>query len=402
MDLSNINKINSVPNTYFKECLFRGKNKSEDHNEFLNNIINDIVDLFNKASNIENNVNSITENVMLENNMLIEDNKILTNKITELNQIINNYSIYNNKINYIYPRNIENDMYFKSIIDNRKSCITVNHFSSCSKVNVLDESTNSTFVPKSLKYGITINPNGQKNNDDILSMEENEFANCFNNDLSDFYYNKVTTNNNVDYINAEVIITLPEDIISTRNINEINVDLTPFKGPVINKISHRLGNGFWCEIEELKDLETYNNGINENFKLNFSKIQCNQLKIDLTLNKYTNINDSKVFYFGFKNIDIKENNYNNYSLFNFTHEFKEKNTIIINNIEAIYNNKKSLSGNLIQFEYYYVDNNDIKHKIVDSLPFVMPTNKLFVKCKLYNNEDSTPNISKIEINYKNM
>lgn len=407
--------INNIPSTKRKSVGYRSNISSEETNEFNDNVLNDILDLFNKANNISKELDENKSIIDTETNHLKFKIKKLESKLdtitSKYNSVITNTNVLSK---YIYPiEMISINQNSNAFIDTSYNTITMSAISSEPKTYIHDEIYDKSFTPPSL-YVETEYLNINKDID-ILKTEENEINNCLCGDNNKYWIREITTNSNIQEIEAKITITLPEDILTTRDINEILVKPYPTNSIDIINIEYSNYNDFKIQVPTFSEFATSQSEYNilynpeteeyelldvDSIKLNFKEIAATKLIVTFRQKYFTKNSDgTNNFVFGFKDIDIRNNKYpNSYNSFQFNIDFNTNKTVTLSNVEPIITNNTQVEKKSIVFDYYYIDHNGEMNKIFDKLPFICPTNKIFVKGRMFSN-NCTPNITKFKIDY---
>lgn len=407
--------INNVASTTRKEVGYRSNISSNEINEFNDTVLNDLLDLFNKANNISKELD--------ENKMIIDsETNHLKYKIKrlegELETLQNKYNslIGDNKVQtkYIYPVDVvTNNLDSTAYVDTIFNSITMTPVSSESKTFIYDELYDKSFVPPTLYVDteyVNINPKV-----DIIKTEENDITNCMCSNNNKYWIRQVTTNADVKEIVGKIYITLPDDVITTRNINEVLVKPYPTNALDIISIEYVNHNDIKNAIPTFSefainqsdfniifnpDTEEYELADVDSIKLNFKDISATQIIITFRQKYYNkNIDNTNTFTFGFKDIDIRNNKYSNsYNTFQFEVDFNTNKIVTLSDVVPVITNNTQMDNKSITFDFYSVTDTGSINKILDKLPFVCPTNKLLVKGKMFSN-NCTPNVTKFKVNY---
>lgn len=407
--------ISNVPSTKRKQVGYRTNISSSDINEFNDNVLNDLLDLFNKTNNISKELE--------ENKMIIDsETNHLKFKIKrleeELETVKSKYDsiLSDNKIHtkYIYPTNIVSEnTNSTSYIDTVYNSITLTPLNTQPKTYIFDEIYNKSFIPPTLftetEY-VNINPKI-----DIISETENEINNCLCGENNKYWIRQVTTNSDIKEITCRLKIVLPDNIITTRDINEILIKPYPTNAIDIVNVEYINLNDIKNILPAFSEYATKQSDFNilwnedteeyelidvDSLKFNFKDIPVTQLVITFRQKYYTkNLDDTNTFTFGFKNIDIRNNKYSNTTnTFQFKVDFKTNKVVTLNEINPIIVNDSQIDNKSIVFDYYTISESGEITKIFDSLPFICLTDKILVKGRMFSH-NSTPNINKFEIKY---
>lgn len=399
--------FNNIPSSNRNNFGHRAINSSHEHNENQERMLNDILDIYNKCNMIEKVVNQNMEYIKYENNKIESINYELLKKFKDLSNKYNDIKNKNiNRENLITTYDCStNDSVYGAVIDKKCCDITVRPSLKVSKVSIIDSVSDSVFLPNTLNVDVRGDSLG------VISETDNDIYAPFYNDNNLYWTRKVITDNTVESIFTEYIITLPEEIMTTPEINEILI--SPFICKVVS-VHYRYGDS---SIWEAVPGQEYNEAIDNNtdhfesyvnsirpFKLNFKNIKANQIKITIKSEQYveseTNLRN---FMFGLKQVAIFQNYYNNHQPSNFEFEttINEVNNVLVTGIETNFNNgsKHSEYSKDILYDIYYKSISGDYHKILDDFPFNPPTNDLKIKCS-FGERNYDTNVKNIVIKYK--
>lgn len=412
--------VRNIPEIREREFKYRTKMSSHELNNLQTEAFKDILDIFNKANilqkelyefNTANGIESLVYNKRLTETL---------NRLKHAEELYNNLKSADTEFRYqtkfAYEAEVIDDAY-KAIIDRNTNSITANVVSSVSKVRVYNETYDETLVPDSVQ--VYIGPDSFKTGGDIYTIEDSDVRNIFDGTDSNVWYRKIVTSNNVESVENEIIIGLPEDIVTTRLVNEIIIKPFPVGYMDIMDIQYKT-NGSWVRIpgfetnsnsrpESYTDIfgNAYTRMVMDNvgnIKLNFQALQINQIKIKMRQRnyEYDATTNRRTWYIGLRNVDVLYNRYNsNNSIFSQVFEFPETDRIIkIYDAEIVTNNPKSTGDKFaITKEYYYFDSSNNYHRISGSTPLILSGHKLLVKFFIESTEE-TPNIYSTRIKYK--
>ena len=413
--------VRNLPSIQEREFKYRTQMNSKELNSMQMEAFNDILDLFNKANqlqktvyemNLANNIESICYAKRLEaaiTNM---------NKLTEMyNNLTNTKSEFRTITRYAFEANTMDNGY-NAVVDQNTNDIVAHIVSSTSKTRLYDSTYDETLVPPSLQA--YIGPDDFQVGGNIYSIEDSDINNAFDGNSSTVWFRKVITSTDVEFIENEIVIGLPEDIITTRLMNQIIIKTFPVGFVDIMDIKYK-SNGSWqtipgfkehhgCAEYETNDIfgNSYSyHSINNasNVKFNFQNLQTNQIKIKLRQRnyEYDAENNRRIWYFGLRDVDVLYNIYTrDHSEFEMVYEFPETDkNIKVYDSEVFFNNS-NLTDDIsfgISKEYFYYDSNGNTHKIPSTCPFILQGHKLMVRYTIEGNQ-TTPNIYKCNIKYK--
>lgn len=399
--------INNIPSSNRKDFGYKSINSSAIHNENQEEILNDILDLFNKTNSIEKVVNEQMDYIKLENSMIESIYLAMFNKYKDMYQRYQSLlNIKDEKKYIVMPQDcVTYDEEFGAVIDSITTDITVRPSKKVSKFVIFDSITNNIYIPDSLNVNInSVSKNG------IISSIDNDMYAPFYNDNNLYWTRKVVSDNTIESVETEYIIDLPEDIMTSPMINEIYI--SPFLCRVKEVYGRYGDSNSWVLIQgqDSHDALIFQDGIighinnNRPFRLNFSEVKVNQIKIIVIASSYTeNETNLRNFTFGIKQIGAYENYYNDYEAnsFQFDVSLKEHTGLMVTGVVPLFNNSTELGLYSRDFvcDIYYKDSKDYYHKIVDAFPFIPPTTDLRVRCK-FGESNKESNIKRIELIYK--
>ena len=412
--------MRNIPTIKQKDFKYRSRMSSDELNSMQDETFNDILDLFGKANELQKEVYETKMLAMIESECYtIRLNKAL-DKQKELEEMYKNLTDaddYRTQTKYAKDAQILPDEY-ACTVDQRTNDVICHIANSTSKTRLYDATYDEYYVPDSLRA--YIGPDDFSQDQNILAIEDSDIKNAFDGNNGSAWFRRVITTESVEHIDNEMIIALPEDIITTRLVNELVI--SPFPSGYIEILDIQFkNNGAWTTIPGFKKhslcsektgTDMFGNAYSyysiadaPDVKFNFRNIQTNQIKIKLRQNNFTydSENQRKIWYLGLRNVDVIYNMYTiDYSEFAMTFDFPETDrNIKIYDTPITFNNKdQSIDSNFgITKEYFYYDSDGKYHKIASQLPFVLEGHKLRVKYSIEGNQN-TPNIASCSVKYK--
>ena len=415
-------QIKNIPS--IQEIEFKTREISDSHklNQMQEQVFNDILDLFNKANTLQKEMYEMSVAANIESTCYA---KRLEETLTKLSLIEEQYDNlllapedFRTITRYAIDATVDELSPFSAVIDSNTNDIIANIISSVSKTRLYDDTYDETLIPPSLK--IYVGPDSfNTDNEHILTIEDSDISNALDGNISTVWFRHIVTDTSVESIENEVVIGLPEDIITSRMVNQIILSPYPSGYVDIMNVEYKT-NGAWQTIpgleyhtcyseEEYEDIfgNKYTRGVIKNapnIKLNFKPIQTNQIRIKLRQRnyEYDAQNNRRVWYLGIRDLDVNYNRYTkDHSEFDMVFDFTETDkNIKIYDTEIFCNNNidSSVLENIYK-EYYYYDADGNTHKVSDSLPFILTGHKLMVRFTIEGTID-TPNINKCSVKYK--
>ena len=413
--------VRNIPSIKEREFKYRAQMSSQQLNDVQTEAFNDILDLFNKANQLQKTIYEMNLATNIESicyTKRLEEAITNMNKVTEMyNNLTSTENEFRTVTRYAFEA-ITSDDGYSAVVDQNTNDIVSHIISSTSKTRLYDSTYDETLVPPSLQA--YIGPDSFRVGGNIYSIEDSDINNAFDGSDSTVWFRKVITSPDVEYIENEIVIGLPEDIITTRLMNQIIIKTFPVGFVDILDIKYK-SNGAWqtipgftkhygCKEYETNDIfgnpysyHAINNA--SNVKFNFQNLQTSQIKIKLRQRNYDYDaeNNRRIWYFGLRDVDVIYNIYTrDKSEFEMVYEFPETDrNIKVYDSEVFFNNSNLTDdANFgVSKEYFYYDSNGNTHKIPSTCPFVLQGHKLMVRYTIEGNQ-ITPNIHMCNVKYK--
>ena len=411
--------MDNIPSLKSREAKFRAVTSSADYNDSQEETLYDILNLFNKVNFLEQDLADTKDIVDSESKYMqlkLQKLKAQMELLLQRNKDLERADSFFHK--YIYPH----QMYIDSKIDSSANIdltnmdVTLPYVSATSKVNVYDDIAELTFIPPSLNIE-TVDIDSNKLLVPAENIVENDIKNAFDGQPYSYWRRKIYTDNNVDSITTTVIIGLPEDIISNRDINAVVIHPYPYGSMDLINVEYRMF-GNWVPVptfgqhsEAITEFYTDAFGVSKsrhvipeisNIKISFKEITATEIRISFRQRNYIQENDKRVFYIGARDIQILSYKYNKESASFYSKVvFEEPGSKVIYDIKSLLNNKDEVGNNVIQYELYTLDEYDSPSKISSGFPFEISNNKLLIKCTLHKNK-ATPVLGKLQVIYKSL
>lgn len=413
--------VKNIPSIKKHDFKYRSKINSHDLNELQEQSYLDILDLFNKANALQKTVYELQNAQQLEtycyerklNNAMIRLEEMQEN----YNNLLSSENDLRSKTVYAYNAYTADDTY-GAIIDKNSNSIIPNILSSVSKVRLYDETYNEYLVPNSLQA--FVGPDDFQVGENIYSIEDSEITNGFDGSEDTVWLRKITTSTDVSVVENEITIALPEDIITSRLVNQIEVKPFPAGYIDITGVYYK-SNGSWTLVPGFENYQNYTSETQydifgnpitltyikeaNNLKFNFKEVQSNQIRIKFRQSNYIydEENNKRIFYIGLRDFNASYNTYmNDPSTFDMIFNFTEtERNIKIYDVEITFNNSNvSQDENFgITKEFFYFDSNGLAHKINETCPFILKGHKLRVQFKT-DGSQIVPNIRCATVKYK--
>lgn len=414
--------VKNIPS--IEEIKYKARSISDSHqlNTIQEQVFNDILDLFNKANVLQKEFYELNLAANIESSCYSQRLQEANIKIAQLQEQYNNLLLDSDDFRIVtqYAMNaIVDDMnLFAANVDKETNDIIANIASSTSKTRLYDETYDETLVPPSLK--IYVGPDTfVADGEHILSIEDSDISNALDGNVNSTWLRKVVTDTSVDFIENEIVLGLPEDIITSRLVNQIIIYPYPSGYIDILDVQYK-SNGAWETVSGFKNHVGYTTEEYEdifgnklirgviadapNLRFNFKSVQTNQVKIKFRQRHYTYdaTNNRRIWYIGLRDINVNYNRYTKeHSEFDMIYEFPdtEKHIKVYDTLVCCNNENDTNVLNNIYKEYFYYDDEGNTHKISDTLPFVLEGKKMMVRFTI-EGVSETPNIAKCSVQYK--
>ena len=411
--------IRNIPEIKDREFKYRTQMSSHDLNDLQTEAFKDILDLFNKSNLLQKQLYEFNLSNSIESAVYAKRLTEVSLKLYQTQELFNNLKStdteYRYQSKFAYEAQTIEDEY-AAVVNKETNDITEHIISSISKTHLYDETYDEILIPNSIQA--YIGPDTFSIGEGIYTIEDSEVKNIFDCTDANVWYRKVVTNTNIEYIENEIVISLPEDIVTTRLVNEVIIKPFPLGYMDIMDVQYKT-NGSWVRLpgfnnhfgaEEESYEDTFGNSYNRiiipnagNLRFNFKALQMNQIKIKIRQRnfEYDPTLDRRIWYLGLRNVDVLYNRYSkNDSIFSQVFVFPETDRLIkMYDAEVLFNNEYSNGTFNIVKEYYYYDSSDNYHRISGSAPFILSGHKVLVKFYLEGNEE-TPNVYMTRIKYK--
>ena len=416
-----VNELPSIQSSIKDEVKFRGGASSHNYNDLQEDIFFDLANLFNTVNAFDETLVEISQNTTIDNTYTqIRLNKLealLKQKQAELDGYKNTDSTSFSKV--IFPSDFKNNnsSEYKAFINTMYDQLSVRQHTTISKLYLYDTISDVVTIPNTLKINLT--PTA-----DNIKIFDNDFNKVFSKNDSEYFVRKVV-NNDVDYVDVEIEITLPDNIISNRDVNVIQFSPFPYASVDVMSIQYKL-NGNWADIPGIKshknadtiiskdvygsNVESYYIKNAENVKLCFNKTAMSTVKISLRQRTFIEENGNRTFYVGLKSLDINCEVVNDeYCDFYASIEFDNVSPKTITGIIPVFNNDVALSDSslekksLISYELYYINEQGDREYIKNSFPMLADKKKYEIVAKMYYDSigDINPSLYSLKVLYNN-
>lgn len=392
-----ITKLPSIQSVKYNPIQFRGKTSSSDYNEYHTNSYFDILNLYNVANEFNHELTQMSMAHCIEA-LYIEMNKEdQTSIIEELESNYKGLRYGDKRVKYTYLNLFQS---LDADINLEFNQINLPTYTSTSKLYLFDREVDVITIPKTLKYELSYDK----------EYEDTDFLNCIRGYSNKFFIRKIITNECTP-CELDIEVTLPDNIISTRDINMISIIPYPYGSVDIMTMEYQY-HGSWHRIPSFTSHSCYNGEYipkAKAIKLCFPKTPMNKIRIKLRQENYIEEHEMNSFYIGLKSLVV------NYDLtkekkctFNYDISFEnigEKITIhsltpVYNNSDVLYNPKGLLDYDI------FVKNEDGEYILLEKkFPLEFENTEIRIVSNLYYDSKNEVNPSFVkylmEYNYEN-
>jgi hypothetical protein len=407
----------SIPSSVNKQVGFRSPTSSSEHNAHTEEIFNDIMGLYDVANKLENELASSNQAFELTGRFQHLHAQKLEHRIVQLEEELQKAKSGEAlKTAYLFTEHMTEDLtspqYERAYIDATHEVLHIPITGkSISKVYIYDEVAKEIHVPDALHVDVfPVTKNGWR-------IEENSPVHAFNGDNNSYWHRKVIMpleDAPQKDVTAELIVTLPDTIISNRDVNTIYIKTFPVHSLQIDKVEYRL-EGDWVLVPGW-EVDADNNPAPQsyagNIKLCFPNIAMSQVRVSMTQYNWFEEDHKKVYHFGLQEVGIFYTDYQS-----DTGRFDVPiilqggtGTNLIRSLKPIFRNATALSdksdtkSSVFSYNIYTVDEFGQTHYTKDTFPIVVTSDQLIVRAAVHMDPYNkvTPVLERIELTYENV
>ncbi|WP_422661713.1 hypothetical protein ACK8P5_26690 (plasmid) [Paenibacillus sp. EC2-1] len=394
--------MSKAPTYQSHQIRFRDATDSHKQNEQTNDVFYDLIELFNLGNSLQAESNKIREffevgshfSQQHVNQMEIELDR-LRDRVKELQSSGREYT------RTIQPSEMQadNDVpeHERALIDKVHNLVTLRPSAkSNSKLYLYDEVNNEYIVPSTLSYDISPAADG-------VTIVENDFSDALTPDEFKFWHRKYNYNVNQQEATCQIVLKLPDNIISSRDINMIYVHPFPLNTMDIMNVEYQL-NGGWRQLPGFKPIERAGD-----VKFCFSPTGMSEIRLTLRQTMFIQKGGRNVFHMGLRDIGVFYDDFQStIGRFDADVDLNErflKKEIL--SIKPIFQNDGSLSLHQsdirqVSFKVYEVDDTGKTIYKADRFPIQVDHNKIRLKCIIQydRNTKATPALTGVELTFK--
>ncbi len=410
-----------LPTLKLRKAQYGVKTSSNDYNENIDDILFNLQNLFEQANYQTDLIKTIEETLRIENQYQMIKIQKLQEELQSIKMIYQSIDAKENQyVEYIYAK----DMYTnESILPHEKATINKSYNITTlpvlgeveSKVYLYNEIEDKIIVPDSLKLKVRPEPLYQD-----ITIKDNDIKNAFNGNNNSVWRRKylypIDTEQDLIETTTVLEVNLPENIISNRNVNMIQINPFPISSITIEKIEYYL-NGVKSLLPGWPTMRNAQNQIvPESIRdkgiqaFYFTPTDMDSIEITISQDKYMIEDNKKVYHLGAQeigifNIDYKSNvgRFIGEATLNGLKEVKVIEEIIPHfKNEALLSDKSLSKSTLFTFDIYQRNEDGQLQYTSDQFPVQLTGNKVIIKGNLFydSRNNVAPALSHIEVKYK--
>ena len=382
---------------------FRDATDSGAFNDHTEQVFYDLNELFNLSNEQEREIDRMRQFFEVGGHFAKEQMDRMQQELNALREEVSAVQrpgqTYTKRLNPSDARpDTEVDLYERALIDTQHDLITLPYSAySSSKLYLYDEINREYIVPNTLDVDVTPKADG-------MTIKENSFLDAITPDEFTFWHRQYTYFSGLkDAVEASVVIKLPDNIISNRDVNTIYIHPFPLNTMDIVNVEYQLDGG-WRTIPGFKPIENAGN-----VKFAFSPLEMSEVRVTLRQRHFITNGSQQVFHMGIREIGIAHNDYQvGVGRFEVPVEFNQAfaNKQILD-IKPVYQNEGALSVHqrntrLLTFKVYEVDPQGGLHYLNDTFPIQVKERQILLKgvMSFDKNTRSAPTLTGVELTYK--
>jgi len=358
---------------------YGGKSSSAELNKFINEVSRGIIVLQNTADNLKRELTITTESLSAENH-------ILSLRIAEIQN--NEPGIASVSVSYFDPLA---DGTSAALINTAAGYITLPALNSISKTYF--DVGGKIVLPKTLS--IDIDPPANQN--DII---DHGLMDALTPDIAKFWARRISTPlNSPSVAEAVATVILPEDIISNRNCNVIDITPFPLGGVDIVSVDYS-SSGVWQSLPGFSIIRNAGKT-----RLTFPVSEIAAVRIRLRQRHSQIQSDKQIFHLGIRSISVSFIESKPNANFTALYEFPDNHQRTITGSIPYFINEEALSDisthkkTICTYDLYSVDEFGFQ-TLLTNLPTTVTSNKILIKGTLSRDKTGiAPLLERIEISY---
>lgn len=409
--------MNRIPATRSNPIGFKGRASSEVYNQQTEETYLDILELYDAANEIEAEIEELQEAFQLNKQFQHIYIQKMQNRIRQLVDVIEKrVDGETHHVHTIYADEMRHDP--NAAVTERAFLDSANGVAhlpltkkTVSKLYLSDAMTGDISLPKALR--VAAHPEVRLGS----RIEENDPLLAVDGKSQNRWRRKVILpleESPKDGVTTEVVVTLPDTIISSRDANMFTLKTFPVNSLWVEKVEYRL-DGDWKLIPgwpvDAKGEPVAKEDVG-NLKLCFPETAMAEVRVTLKQYNWFEENGEKVYYFGLEEIGV------------FHADFQSQigkidipvtlrgdtETKVLRGLKPILENADALSGGaneidpVISYSIYTVDDNNQLHYTKDAFPVVTTHGSVLIRAVIHADRynGATPVLSAVELAYDNV
>ncbi len=386
-----------------KGVRFRGAADSGDFNDHSQQVFFDLTELFNRANKQKQDLLELRSFHEIGSHFAQQQLDVMNRELLSLREelaaVQDPGKTYKKTLFVTHMRTDDSvTEYERASIDVQHDTVTLPYANEHgSKLYLYDGVNNEYIIPNTLGFKVEPKADGS-------IIKENSFYNALTPDESTFWHRQYTYFSGMkSEVECQVTLTLPDDIISSRDVNTVFIHPYPLRTIDIRNVEYRM-DGAWKPVPGFKPTDDVGN-----FKLCFSPTSMKEVRITLRQRYFIQKGNKNIFHIGIREIGVAYHDYQSgIGRFEIPVEFNRafsKKEIV--NIVPVYQNEESLSTfqsntRLLAFKVYEVDDNGKIRYLNDAFPIQVRQSRILIKCimSLDKNTRATPMLKAVELLYK--
>lgn len=412
--------MSKLPITKFDKTKFRSTTDSEHYNDFKERVFYDVVELFNMANELEAELEKTDYQMSMNGYFQQQSIERLQRDVIRVEKELEYQAANpNSKVTFVFPEDMQvdgtSDILERAYLDRQHHVVHLPIGGRLvSKTYLYDRVTDDIVVPDSLRaYAVPVEPPVQG-----VEIEDTEFKNAFTGEARKHWHRKIIypLEHQVEAdVTTEFIVSLPDTIISNRNVNMITLHPYPLNSLRINKIEYRMEEGStwrllpgWPTDDELGEPEPYS--FARQLKFAFPTIAIQEIKVTMTQFNWVSEKNRKVYHFGIEELGVFEANYQaKLGKVNIPIRLGDtEGTFNVKECIPTFQNDNALTdqtanrSELFTYSIYTVDEEGKEEYVNDTFPITVTARQLLLKASLHIDPETltTPILESVELSYE--
>lgn len=413
--------MSKVPSTTKNPVRFRGPTNSEDYNALQEDVFYDIVELYNMAGKLE-------EELVTANNTLFITSRFQQMRIASLelqmkqlkDELAAAVEQTGNHVAYAFAHTMKVDALAnnseKAFIDKVHGVVHLPVAGkTISKMYIYDEATDDIVLPSSLSVQAFPQDVGILNS--TWRIEENDPINAVDGNPNTYWHRRVMMP--LEYppdqpVSCQLTVQLPDTIISNQNANLITIHPFPINSLTIEKIEYSLNGDYnllpgWPLDDNSNPIPYENVG---NMKFCIPDTPMSSLRVTLIQPNVIEENYRLTYHMGIQDLSVMYTNHQS-QVGKFDIEVEVPAGTALRQItsltpkfanEALLSDTTAGKPKLFSYHVYSLDSGGKTEYLRDQFPIIVSTEKVLIKATVHYDSQSkvTPALEYIELTYQDV